>query len=158
MNIVKDLLGNEHRVRRCVVADIPVHFAIVSDIVEPEKHKLYQEQMEYCIDHNTAFCTDDNQAFIYYYNYAPCCANGVSLYGKGQPLKFYALLAEVFTTFDPRTFKLDFNMHDEAFIQEWKSLLTSWSMKRARWDNRPVCVRIDELRKKINNLKAKLKK
>ena len=158
MNIVKDLLGREHRIRRCVVEDIPDHFALVADVVEEDRREVYQEQMEYCIKEGTAFCTDDGKAFIYYYNYAPCCANGVALYGKGDPLKFYALLSEVFTTFDSRTFKLDFNLHTESFIQEWKSLLTTWSMKRARWEQRPVCVRIDEIKKKINTLKEKLKR
>ncbi len=46
--------------------------------------------------------------------------------------------------------KLDFKLHPGKFIAEYRSILTMISMRRSKGGKRPVSIRVDHLKSKIN--------
>lgn len=149
--ITKDLLGNSHTILPCGVDDVDVHFSRISDVIPSEEVIQFKQRMSVCIDAGTAYTLSDGSCFLYYHNYKPCCAHGVALYGN-NPLKMLALFAGIFKIIDPETFKIDFLLHKGKMISEYKSLLTTVSMRRAHAAERPVSVRVDHLFAKLDRL------
>jgi hypothetical protein len=150
-----DLLGKEHTIVPCTMNDIPVHFELVKDVIPSEEVIQYQQRMSECINAGSAYTLSDNSCFLYYNNVKPFCAHGVALYGKHAPLKLLALFAGIFTGIDTHTFKMEFTLHTGKFIDEYKSILTLTSLKRRNMPDRPLVIRIDELRNKISTLYIK---
>jgi len=150
-----DLRGKYYEFRVCTLDDIKPHFDMVEKFVPLYEHDSFIERMRAAIELKTAFVLADNSCFLYYINKHPCCAEGVAMFGKKVPMKMLALMSGIFRDIDKDTFKIDFNLHPEKFLQEYKSMLTSTSIKRHIDKRYPLVVRVDDFRNKINKLVKK---
>jgi hypothetical protein len=145
----KDFSGNTYIIVPCTLDDIPVHFEMVKNLVPEEDRVDYVDKLKECVEKGTAFRLEDNSCFLYYSNYRDVHAYGYGIYGVNSPAKFVALLMGIFWKIDTRTYKLDFVPHREEFIPLFKSVITMVSLRRRMRDpRRPLCIRIDELKKK----------
>ena len=101
-----------------------------------------------CIEDENAWCTENT--FLYYKSENRQIALGVALYGVGYAQELIALFMGVFSQQDKTTHALRFKLHPGKVMEEYMTMLTKVSMKRARQNpNHPVTVRIDELRNKL---------
>lgn len=150
-----DLFGKDHIIKQCTFDDIKIHFEKIKDVIPEDEKEEFCIRMNDCIKLETAFALEDDSCFLYYKNYKPCCAIGIALYGKNEPLKMITLFAGIFYQIDTTTFKIDFKLHKGKLIQEYKSLLTKISMKRSQQSDVPLVVRIDHLKEKIKQIYEK---
>lgn len=150
-----DLRGKYYEFRRCLVSDIYDHFLRVKEFIEPAEYEVFKERMLTSCELGTAFMLADNSCYLYYINSKPCCATGVAMLGKNVPMKMMALLSGIFRSIDNTTFKIDFYLHTNKFVREYKSILTDTSIKRHIDNNYPLVIRVDKLREKINKLAVK---
>lgn len=155
MNIAIDLLGNEFTVLPCNIDDIDLHFSKVKFGITNKLQDKFKDRMIKSIKNNTAFKLEDNSCFIYYLKTTTRIADGVAIYGEDVSNKLLALLITVFNDIDPNTVKLDFYPHSEKQISKYKSLITLSSIKKQIIPNKPLTVRIDKLKNKINNMYKK---
>jgi len=151
MIITKDFFGNDHTILPCSAEDVDVHFSKISDVIPSEEVIQFKKRMSECLLAESAYTLSDGSCFLYYQNSKPCCANGVALFGS-SPVKMLALFAGIFREIDHHTFKIDFHLHAGKFVSEYKSILTTTSMRRQSAPGHPVTVRIDELFKKMDKL------
>lgn len=147
-----DLLGHEQEFRQCTLDDIEPHFATITGFIPAEEAVEFKVRMLECVEAGTAYTMCDGSCFLYYKNYTKWAAHGVALYGKKAPLRLLALFAGIFGYLDTVTFKMDFVLHPEKFVAEYKSLLTLTSLKRHHNPKDPLVIRIDHLRNKIIKL------
>jgi len=147
-----DLLGNTHKYRRCTPHDIEIHSAVIQNEISVDEVAGLQQRMAQSVAEETAYTLVDHSCFIYYTITQPGLSQGVVLYGKNNPLKMIALFSGVFHHRDEKTFKMDFSLHPGKFVQEYKSLLTMTSIKRAIGTDRPLVVRVDFVKDKIKDL------
>jgi len=152
MTIIKDLFGKQYTIVPCTIEDIPVHFSLVEEFIPSEEVVQYKKRMADCIIAGSAYTLTDGSCFLYYHNYKPCCADGVSFYGKGSPLKMLALFAGIFTEIDHHTFKIDFRLHKGQIKTSCRSIITKESLKRQSIKNYPLVIRVDKIRAKVEHL------
>lgn len=147
-----DILGKSHIIKPCQFEDVPMHFEKIKDVIPEEEADSFITRMTDCIIAETAFTLSDDSCFLYYKNYKPTMAEGVALYGENAPVKVLALFSGIFIQIDPVTFKLDFALHPGTFAKDYKSILTTTSLKLSNHSNHPLVIRIDELKKKIDKI------
>lgn len=149
----KDFFGKEHIILRCVPEDIDTHFKKIEKVVITDtEESLFKERMLACITAGSAYKLSNDSCFLYYLNSTPRIAEGIALFGQGNPAKMIALFKGVTEELDPRTVKITFYMHKGKFIEEYKSILTPTSIKRQVIEGYPLVVRVDEVITKIRNL------
>ena len=146
-----DILGNSHTIKLCSKYDIPVHYKLISEFIPDEEESEFQSRMLECVEEGTAFSIHDDSCFLYYKkeDVQPKFAQGVALYGMGNPLKIMALFSGVFLNIDKKTFVINFKTHPGKFVSEYKSILTTASIKRHNIDNSTLMVRVDDIKNKI---------
>ncbi|MEE8599290.1 MAG: hypothetical protein V3S69_07290 [Dehalococcoidales bacterium] len=131
-----------------MVGDIDNHFYHIHHWVPEEEHPEFYDRMAACIIDGHAWCTENT--FLYYQSEDKHIAYGVALFGQGYAQELLALFAGVFSQQDMITHALKFKLHPGKMMEEYMTLLTPISMKRARRNpNHPVSVRIDALRDKM---------
>jgi len=149
---VKDLFGKTHLITQCTMVDINKHFEQIKNTIEPKDTINFKQQMYKSLIADSAFKLDDESCYLYYINDTARCATGVALYGKNSPTKMLALFAGIFTHIDTHTLKLNFHLHANKSVNEYKSIVTEASIRRQLIPGYPLVIRIDKLRDKINNI------
>jgi len=146
-----DILGNSHTIKLCSKYDIRVHYRSISEFIPTEEEAEFQSRMLECVEEGTAFAIYDDSCFLYYKKeeVQPKFAQGVALYGMGNPLKMMALFSGIFLNIDKATFVINFKTHPGKFVSEYKSILTTASIKRHNINNSSLMIRVDAVKKKI---------
>lgn len=145
---IKDLRGILHTVRRCKKEDVSHHFNAVKHLVPKEDHAEYQTSMYLCVSSGMAFCVNDC-CFIYTKYSNKSTLEAFSLYGKNQPLKTLAMFACILMEVDKSIKFLKFQPHYNTSINSFKTLLSSTSLLRRQYLDKPTVVRCDLLRDKL---------
>jgi hypothetical protein len=153
MTEVRDFLGNIHEIQVCNMDDIDPHFEIIKQYIEEDDYDAFKFKMEECVKAGTAFHIN-HEVFLYYKNSQRWLAQGAALYSK-DPIKMMALFVGVFTEIDTATFTMEFHLHKQKFIEEYKSIITLTSLKRQTIEGYPLIVRIDHLKAKYAQLYKK---
>jgi hypothetical protein len=148
MPVLDYILKNSKSYRECLIVDVVPHFNKIKQWIPEEEAEAFQNRMRDCVEEENAWALNDS--FLYYTKVDRRMAHGVALFGGGEPMDILALFIGVFSLEDTDTFMLRFKLHPGKLMDEYKSLLTAVSMKRAHQNqNHPLMVRIDGLRKKI---------
>ena len=132
--------------------DINPHYEIIRQWVGDLEEDFFKERMSECVADGTAFKVGESDCFLYYKKKNRRMADGIAMYGKGQPLKMLALICGIFTVHDRETFILQFKLHVGKIVDEYKSMITRTSIKRSMTGDAPLTVRVDKLGKKLCDL------
>ncbi len=145
---ISNILGKSYSYRRCVMSDIGRHFEQIKHWIPDWEKEEFQQRMADCIKGTNAWCTENT--FLYYKRETPHIAYGVSLFGQNYAQELIALFMGVFSRHDKVTHSLKFKLHPGKMMEEYMTMLTPISMKRANQNpNHPVSIRIDELKNKL---------
>lgn len=148
-----DILGNTRFIDECTDSDVPAHFELIKHWVPEEEHEQFQDRMRESVKQNRAYTMLNSNAFLYYEYKANKQTNGVALYGQENPVDLITLFTGVFGYIDTDVFIMYFKLHPGKFIEEYKSLITAISARRAAQDpNHPLAVRIDQIKSKIKSI------
>lgn len=148
------IFGTSYRYEQCRICDVGPDFDKIYQWIPEKEHVQFNERMMDCVDSGTAWRTKNT--FLYYDIQNKKVSYGVALFGKDHPLELMGLFVGVFGMQDRDTSIMKFKLHPGKMMEEYKSLLTTISMKRNHQNrNHPLMVRIDELRVKFINFLAK---
>lgn len=154
MIVTKDFFGKEYIIVPCTKEMITSHFSKIKTLISKNEWAIVKERMAQSINEGSAFALQDNSCFLYYLITKPHCAEGIAIYGKNSPNKMWALLSGIFIKTD--IFKLEFVPHTGGtLIKDYKSILTTISIKRQRIPGHTLVVRVDKLRDKIKDIYKK---
>jgi hypothetical protein len=139
------------------MADVARHFEQIKHWIPEEEHNAFRERMSDCIEDETAWCTDNT--FLYYQKDNKRMAHGVALFGKEHTEELISMFVGLFSFEDKETCMMRFQLHPGKFMEEYRSLLTTTSMKRHHADpSHPLMIRVDKFREKIYQLAETLQK
>lgn len=150
-----NLFGREYTVRHCTLDDVDRHYDYLREFVLDLPEEQFRARMVQAIEQKTAFCLVDDGAMLYYINHKPELAEGVILFSKTSPRHILGLMACIFTYIDTTTFSIKFNLHESKFAAEYKSLLTRSSIRKNVTEHKPLHIRVDHLKKKLEALHYK---
>jgi len=129
------------------------HFAKIKHWIPKKEHKEFKNRMLTCQQKGTAWMNEN--AFLYYSRDDSRISHGIAIYGMDHPLDMLSLFISVFHFEDNDTAIMRFALHPGKFIQEYKSLLTSESIKRTHINpNHPFQIRVDAFRSKTYKMLA----
>jgi hypothetical protein len=144
-----DIFGRTRFFRECGKGDIMAHFEKIKHWIPEDEHEEFRGRMADCVKAGTAYVMDSGTAFIYYQSVTTHVANGVALFGKDAAVDMMTLFMGVFGYQDKKTFKMDFYLHPGKFVDEYKSMLTTASIRRNARDFRyPLVIRVDDIKAK----------
>lgn len=133
------------------MSDIGNHYQSIKHWVPDWEKKNFQERMADCIEDETAWCLGN--AFLYYTKEDKRMAHGVALFGRDKNTDLLGLFAAVFSLEDNDTHNMRFKLHPGKFMDEYKTLLTTVSMKRNHRDpNHPLMVPVQKMREKFTKI------
>jgi len=140
-----DPLGKFYKVLRCTTEDIFIHLQYIATEVEPDELEIFPERMLACIEANTAYKIN-NSCFMYYKNFNKHKAEGVALYAKNQPRQFLALCFGIMTKLDTTTQILQFKLHKNTSVNQYKSIITRDSLKNSFIENSYITINAGKLK------------
>jgi hypothetical protein len=147
MSVIKQILETKKEYRRCLPADVGSHFMKIKHWIPKKEHKKFRSRMLESIKEGNAWMNE--KVFLYYTREDARISHGVAIYGMDHPLDMLSLFISVFHFEDNDTAIMRFALHPGKFIQEYKSLLTSESIKRTHINpNHPLQIRVDAFRSK----------
>lgn len=153
----RDLFGKEHTILPCTVDDVAAHFEKIRSTVTTDTEETpFKQKMLQCIEAGTAYKLSDESCFFYYLNSTSRLAEGVALFGQGNPAKITALFRGVTGQIDTQTLKVSFHRHKGKALQEYRNIVTLTSLKRQSIEGYPLVIRMDELKAKADKLYLKM--
>jgi len=152
---LKGIFGKSYTIVPCTLDDIEPHFAKIQDTIESHTVAEFKQKMTDAVNDESAFMLSDNSCYLYYLNYAPRCAMGIALYGKGVPNEMLSLFYGIFKGIDTHTLKIDFHMHAGKTVSEYKSIVTEASIRRQIIPGQPLVVKVDQLLGKLSTIYEK---
>ena len=139
------------------MADVGIHFDKIKQWIPEPEWLEFHSRMADCIEDETAWCTDNT--FLYYKRNNKRMAYGVALFGKDFTAELISLFVGVFTFEDPETCIIQFQLHPGKFMEEYRSMLTTVSMKRHHANpEHPLTIRVDGFREKVYAIAEAFKK
>ena len=140
---------------KCNEQDIETHYNTVKPLVKDINEKVYKSLMLQAINENTAYKLSDNSCFLYYIKNTKYISNGVSFYGKDNPVGMMVLFSYIFKTQDKDTTVIKFLPTSKNEMLSYKSLLTVKGIKNWYRCKKPVVVRVDKIRNKVDKFNDK---
>ena len=148
MPVLKQIFKDKRKYRYCLTADIEPHFDRIKHWVGEDQEIKFKALMAISINDGHAWKTANT--FLYYTKQNARQAQGIAIFGMDYPVEMLSLFTGVFYFEDRDTCMLQFRLHPGKMIQEYKSLLTVTSMRRAHADPlHPLMIRVDALRQKM---------
>lgn len=153
----KTLTGKDTIFRRCERSDVERHFERIVDAIEPKLKTSHVKKMLKCVQQETAFVTAGDECFLYYEKTKPAFADGVSIYGKGNPNLMIAMMCGIFKICDLETRFIYIRLHAGKNINEYKGLLSKTVIRRHRKEGDKLLIRTDHLLSKFEKLNIRSK-
>lgn len=152
MITINDLFGKKQVIEHVKFGDVTGHFDQIKENIPENEWVEFNLRMCACIDTKTAFTLSDHSCFLYYKITAPGFADGVALQGQGHPTKLMALISGIFGKIDKTILRINFTRHPGKTIEEYKNFLSPVNVSRHHTLGRPLSIRIDKIREKIDKL------